>query len=68
MEYEDDIDALYDAVDLSAQTSVTSPHEWSLTTAIDYVRLVVHKVIAHSVMDDDDIFQHGCDRCVNDPH
>ncbi|KAF9803969.1 hypothetical protein IEO21_09507 [Rhodonia placenta] len=61
MEYEDDIDALYDAVDLSAQTSVTSPHEWSLTTAIDYVRLVVHKVIAHSVMDDDDIFQHGCD-------
>ncbi|OBZ73545.1 hypothetical protein A0H81_05885 [Grifola frondosa] len=35
---------------------------WDLVATTDFVRAVVNKVLVHAVQDDDDIFEHGCDR------
>ncbi|KAF8890513.1 hypothetical protein CPB84DRAFT_1849102 [Gymnopilus junonius] len=60
-EYAEEIKALYDAVADSTQSSIPPPADWELTTTLDFVRLVVNKVMIHGVQDDEDIFQRGCD-------
>ncbi|EED77747.1 predicted protein, partial [Postia placenta Mad-698-R] len=60
-DYEDEIAALYDTVDASAQSSIQPPTDWALPATIEYVRTVVGKVMVHPVTDNDDVFQHGCD-------
>ncbi|KAH9911161.1 uncharacterized protein B0H18DRAFT_945218, partial [Fomitopsis serialis] len=59
--YEDEINALYDTVDASAQVEVALPKQWHLDEATDFVRSVVKKVMGREVPDDDDLFQSGCD-------
>lgn len=60
--YVDEVEAVYDAVERTTQTSIPLPKEWDIVSATSFVRAVVGSVLVHQVKDDDDIFQHGCDR------
>ena len=62
--YEPEIDALYDAVDESAQSELTPPSTWDYASAKTFVRTVVTRVLEHHVGDQDDLFHSGCDRSV----
>lgn len=61
-EYADEIKSLYNDIGVSAQLGISAPTEWTDVNIIDFVRSVVHNVMAYKVTDDDDFFQHGCDR------
>jgi RNAse (barnase) inhibitor barstar len=63
-DYDNDIDALYDAVEQTSQDDIPLPVEWTPSQSLDYVRRIVHKVMTQEVevADGVDIFQHGCDR------
>jgi DNA-directed RNA polymerase specialized sigma subunit len=60
--YEAEIHTTYHAVAETAQEDIPVPPEWSLEFALPFVRRVVSSVIKASLEDDDDLFQHGCDR------
>jgi thioester reductase-like protein len=59
-DYDNEINALYDAVEQTSQVDIPSPSEWTPSQSLDYVRRIVHKVMTQ-VADGIDIFQHGCD-------
>jgi hypothetical protein len=61
-DYENEIDALYDAVERTSQVDIPSPSEWTPPQSLEYMRHIVHKVMTQKVADNVDIFQHGCDR------
>lgn len=61
-DYDAEINALYDVVEQTSQVDISLPVDWSPSQSFDYVRRVVHKVMAQKVADGVDIFQHGCDR------
>jgi hypothetical protein len=61
-DYDAEINALYDVIEQTSQVDIPIPVEWSPSPSFDYVRRVVHKVMAQKVADGVDIFQHGCDR------
>ena len=61
-QYEPEIDALYDAVDETTLAVKHFPGEWTEQTSLEFARNLVGSVLRHTVKDDDDIFQHGCDR------
>lgn len=61
-EYEPEIDALYDAVDETAQAVKYFPKEWTDQACLEFARDLVRSVLKVPVKDDDDIFQHSCDR------
>lgn len=61
-DYEAEINALYDIIEQTSQVDIPLPVDWSPSQSFDYVRCVVHKVMAQKVADGVDIFQHGCDR------
>ncbi|KAH9000656.1 acetyl-CoA synthetase-like protein [Lactarius hatsudake] len=60
-DYDDEINALYDVIEQTSQVDIPSPSEWTPSQSLDYVRRIVHKVMAQKVADGVDIFQHGCD-------
>lgn len=60
--YEDEVSALYDAVEQSTQKDIDAPTSWEYDETLDFVRIAILSVLAHPVTDEDDIFQHGCDR------
>jgi hypothetical protein len=61
--YEEEIHALHNAVAETTQEDILAPSDWSLDTALPFVRRVVSSVMKAHLTDDDDFFQHGCDRC-----
>ena len=61
-EYELEIDALYDAVNKTAQAVKTFPDEWTEQSSLEFARNLIANVLKVTVKDDDDIFQHSCDR------
>jgi len=61
-EYEPEIDALYDAVEETAQAIKHFPKEWTEQTSLEFARNLITSVLKVSMKDDDDIFQHSCDR------
>lgn len=61
-EYKDEIDAVYSAVEATTQSSIPFPQVWDIMSATEFVRAIISSVLVHEVKDDDDIFQHGCDR------
>ena len=61
-DYNSEIDALYDAVSDTAQEDLTPPHQWSQESTLEFLRVIVQRVMKKSIADDDDFFQHGCDR------
>ncbi|KZT73708.1 acetyl-CoA synthetase-like protein [Daedalea quercina L-15889] len=60
-EYEEEIDALYESVEASSQSTVSPPASWDIASTADFVRRVVTQVMDHTVPDDGDLFQNGCD-------
>ncbi|KAF9812923.1 hypothetical protein IEO21_05878 [Rhodonia placenta] len=60
-DYEEEINALYDAVDSSSQSAMEPPAHWDDKSAASFIRTVVEKLVAVLLKDEDDIFQHGCD-------
>ena len=63
-EYEEEINALYDAIADSSQSEISAPRQWDLINTLDFVRSVVGKVLPQNLDDTVDIFQSGCDRLV----
>lgn len=63
-DYEDEINAVYDKVEESTQSNIPPPAQWDVVSTTDFVRAVVNKVLRQTVNDDDDLFEHGCDRSV----
>jgi len=61
-EYEPEIRALYDAVDETAQAVKSFPDEWTEQSSLEFARNLIGNVLKVPVKDDDDIFQHSCDR------
>jgi len=61
-EYEPEIDALYNAVDETAQAVKYFPDEWTEQSSLEFARNLVGSILKVPVNDGDDIFQHGCDR------
>ena len=65
-EYDDEIKAIYFAVDETGRADIPSPTAWDSAKTLGFIRAVVQKVMKKEVQDGDDFFQHGCDRSVND--
>ena len=63
-DYDPEIKALYNAVANTTQMEVPVPKDWKQLQALHFVRNVVRKLLKKTVDDEDDIFQHGCDRYV----
>lgn len=64
--YTEEIEALYNAVEESSQGDIQAPTEWTEEATKEFVRKNVWNVMRKEVSDDVDIFQHGCDRYVNE--
>ena len=63
-DYEPEIEALYHAMEDSAQTVLPAPSSWDFASALDFVRTTVKKVLRVPTLDTDDLFYKGCDRFV----
>lgn len=61
-DYAGEIEAAYHAVTESTQSTVPPPAAWDSVAILDFVRSVVTSVLGNSTNDNEDIFQHGCDR------
>ena len=62
-EYVPEIEAIYNSLDESTQSSVPAPAQWDLESCTDFVRAVVKKVLSiEDIGDEDDVFQRGGDR------
>ena len=64
--YQPEIDALYDAVDETTMAVTQIPNEWTEGTSLEFSRNLIASVLKNPVGDDDDLFQHSCDR--SDPY
>ncbi|THH09230.1 hypothetical protein EW145_g2182 [Phellinidium pouzarii] len=63
-QYAAEIDAIYAAVDESAQNDIPGPTDWSTTNAKEFVRQVVEKTMKknhHEISDNVDLFEFGLD-------
>ncbi|KAK0447907.1 uncharacterized protein EV420DRAFT_1713021 [Desarmillaria tabescens] len=60
-DYSDEILAVYETVAESTQANIPPPPEWDDASTKEFVRTVVLQVLSHSISDNDDFFQHGCD-------
>ena len=61
--YEDEIESLYQTSD-QALLDIEAPSSWTYDNVLNFVRTIVSAVLVGEITDDDDIFQHGCDRWV----
>lgn len=67
-QYTEEIDALYKAVDESAQEDISGPVDWSIDNAIVFVRNAVEKTMkkgGRDLTDSADLFEFGLDRCAS---
>ncbi|KAG7447913.1 acetyl-CoA synthetase-like protein [Guyanagaster necrorhizus] len=60
-DYIEEISDLYQSVEDSTQANISLPFEWNAKSTKSFIRTVVLQVLSHSILDDDDLFQHGCD-------
>ena len=60
--YNEEIEAMYQAVEESAQAHIKVPETWTIEVIRDFVRSNVTNVLQKPMLDNDDLFQHGCDR------
>ncbi|KAK7472205.1 hypothetical protein VKT23_000327 [Stygiomarasmius scandens] len=61
-EYVPEIEAIYNSLDESTQSSVPAPAQWDLESCADFLRAVVKKVLSiEDIGDEDDVFQRGGD-------
>ncbi|THV01989.1 acetyl-CoA synthetase-like protein [Dendrothele bispora CBS 962.96] len=61
-EYAPEIEAIYNSLEESTQSSIPVPAQWDLESSTEFVRAVVKKVLAiEDIGDDEDVFQRGGD-------
>ncbi|THU77606.1 acetyl-CoA synthetase-like protein [Dendrothele bispora CBS 962.96] len=60
-DYDGEIKKLYQMVDESTQATIPPPEEWNLNSTLDFVRVVLTRVLQRDLNDNDDIFEYGCD-------
>ena len=61
-DYADEIDSVYTVVQKSTQPHISLPEEWTQANVLKFVQTVIFEVLKRAVGDQDDIFEHGCDR------
>jgi len=61
-DYDEEINALYGSAEQTSQVDIPLPVEWTSSQSLDYVRHIIHEVMAQKVTDQVDISEHGCDR------
>ena len=66
-EYAEEIEALYKAVESSAQSEFAPPATWDSASTLAFVRTIVQSTLRRAIADDADIFRNGGDRWVNAP-
>lgn len=64
-DYAQEIEELYAAAEESSEDQLAPPLSWVYDDVKAFVRAVITRVLEHEVGDNDDIFQHGCDRFVS---
>ena len=67
-DYEDEIGALYAAVEQSSLGDVPSPPSWNSDGIKAFVITIVERVLGRSLPEDADMFRNGCDRRVYFPY
>ncbi|KLO18919.1 acetyl-CoA synthetase-like protein [Schizopora paradoxa] len=60
--YNDEIEAVYKAVEESSLVDISAPKSWELQEATEFIRSVVARVMKNIISDDADLFEQGCDR------
>ncbi|TFY80855.1 hypothetical protein EWM64_g3157 [Hericium alpestre] len=60
-DYDQEINAVYIAVDQSSQSDILVPAEWTPVPTLNFVQQTVGKVMKQTVADDADLFLYGCD-------
>jgi hypothetical protein len=60
--YTDEIRKIYESVEQSSQTHLTAPEEYDSASSLKFMRNIVAEVMVEMPGDEDDLFQHGCDR------
>ncbi|KAK7470222.1 hypothetical protein VKT23_001657 [Stygiomarasmius scandens] len=61
-EYAPEIEAIYNSLEESTQSSIPAPVQWDSESSAEFVRAVVKKVLSvEDIEDEDDIFQRGGD-------
>ena len=63
-DYQEEISALYAAVEETAQSDVAAPAAWDEDSTRTFLRTVVERVLKKSIPDDADFFRNGCDRYI----
>lgn len=63
-DYDDEIDALYAAVQETTQPHISAPTTWTLSNTLMFIRVIVTEVLKREIPDDEDLFESGCDRQV----
>ena len=63
-DYSEEIDAVYRAVQESSELSTSVPEKWDVDSSRVFIRAIVEKTlkVAHTIADDDDLFDIGLDR------
>lgn len=61
-DYEPEITTLYGGPRTISSCHLVAPDRWDLKSTSEFVRSVVCKTLDYDMSDDEDIFQHGCDR------
>ena len=60
-EYAEEIEALYKAVESSAQSEFAPPTTWDSASTLAFVRTIVQTTLRRAIADDADIFRNGGD-------
>lgn len=63
-DYDTEINALYDTVENSVEAGGPALTNFAESDVTSFIRETVRGVMKGAVEDSDDLFQHGCDRCV----
>ncbi len=62
--YNDEIEAVYKAVEESSLIDISTPASWEPAESIEFIRSIVARVMKTNLPDDADLFELGCDRCM----
>lgn len=62
VDYADEIDAVYAAVQETTQPHISIPSEWTHSSTLTFIRIIVAEVLKREIPDDEDLFESGCDR------
>jgi len=59
--YDDEIEAVYKAVEESSLVDISVPASWAPKEVTEFIRSIITRVMKNVLPDDADLFEHGCD-------